>query len=53
MKKLQLMRKAPRLHATWVATGDARRPLACIWVIFEEKGPNSGASSEQDAGKVA
>jgi hypothetical protein len=30
--KLLLIRKTVRLSCIWVATGDAQRPLACIWV---------------------
>jgi hypothetical protein len=29
---LHLIEKAPRIACVWVSTGDARQPLACIWV---------------------
>jgi hypothetical protein len=52
MKKiLRLSGKTPRLTATWMPTGDARRPLACVWVIAEEKVPKISGCPEPDAGK--
>jgi hypothetical protein len=31
-KRLYLVQKSARLTCTWVATGDARKPLSCVWV---------------------
>ena len=30
--KLHLLQKTARLTCIWVPTGDAKRPLACLWV---------------------
>jgi hypothetical protein len=32
MKNLYLVHKTNRLTCTWVATGDAKMPLACVWL---------------------
>ena len=53
MKKLYLIRQTARLSCTWVPTGDAKRPLACVWV--ETKAPKAvnTASSTDDAAQEA
>ncbi|MGD0097300.1 MAG: hypothetical protein ABSB60_12455 [Terracidiphilus sp.] len=30
--KLHLVQKTDSLHCVWVATGDAKMPLACVWI---------------------
>jgi len=30
--KLCLVQKTVRLTCTWVPTGDAKKPLACVWL---------------------
>jgi hypothetical protein len=49
--KLQLIQKAPRLTATWVNTGDAKRPLACIWAAATAR-PAVTAPSDFEAGRL-
>lgn len=33
--KLHLVQKSVRLNCAWVVTGDAKMPLACIWIAAE------------------
>ncbi len=46
-KNLQLIRKPVRLSCTWVPTGDARRPLACVWqeAKAQQADPTASASA--------
>jgi hypothetical protein len=52
MNKLHLIRKTVRLTCTWVPTGDAKRPLACVWA--PSKAPRAGntQSSERETSKI-
>ena len=34
-KKLYLVPKTVRLTCSWVATGDAKNPLVCVWATVE------------------
>jgi hypothetical protein len=48
--KLFTFRKNGRMTCAWISTGDAKMPLACVWVEAEAPGAVSTASfSEDDA----
>ena len=55
MNKPHLIRKTTRLSCTWVPMGDAKRPLACIWletkVDMMVQRPVKTASSEDETGQ--
>jgi hypothetical protein len=46
--KLQLIRKTPRLICSWLPTGDAKKPLACVWAESETAQPLFAASSKDE-----
>lgn len=50
MNKLCLIRKPVRLTCTWVRTGDAKRPLACVWTGLKAAPAAPSASSADQAG---
>jgi hypothetical protein len=50
--KLQLIRKVTRLTCTWVPTGDATRPLVCMWVGSKPAQAVSTASSTDEAERM-
>ena len=51
--KLFTFRKTGRITCAWVSTGDAKMPLACVWVEAEAPGAVSTPSfSEDDASGV-
>lgn len=49
-KNLQLIRKPVRLYCTWVPTGDAHRPLACVWQGAKTRQADFTASSAETGG---
>jgi len=50
--KLQLIRKTTRLTCTWVLTGDAKRPLACVWTGSKTPQIVSTAFSTDKTGRM-
>jgi len=46
--KLFTFRKTGRMTCAWVSTGDAKTPLACVWVEAEASGAASAASFSKD-----
>jgi hypothetical protein len=50
--KLHLIRNAVRLKCKWVATGDAKRPLACVWVASKTPESVFIASSTDETGRM-
>jgi hypothetical protein len=51
--KLFTVRKTGRMTCAWVSTGDAKMPLACVWVEAEAPRAASTASfSKDEAGGV-
>ncbi len=40
----------PRLSCMWVATGNPRQPLACVWIDREEQHEEAAASGDVAAG---
>jgi hypothetical protein len=46
--KLFTFRKTGRMTCTWVSTGDAKMPLACVWVDAETYRTASAASSSSN-----
>ena len=50
--KLHLIPKTVRLTCTWVATGDAKRPLTCVWGESKVSQTISSASSKPAAGRM-
>jgi len=43
--QLYMVRKTVRLACVWTPTGDAKRPLACVWVETP-----TAASADSEAG---
>ena len=52
MNKLYLIRQTARLSCTWVPTGDAKRPLACIWAAAQTPQALNTASPADEAGRM-
>jgi hypothetical protein len=52
MNKLHLVLKTVRLSCTWVPTGDAKRPLACVWVASKDPQILDTASSTDETGRM-
>jgi len=52
MNKLFLIQKTARLGCKWIATGDPKTPLACVWRA--PKGPTvaATASSTDETGRI-
>ncbi|MGA2809127.1 MAG: hypothetical protein ABSE87_13420 [Terracidiphilus sp.] len=50
--KLHLIKNTFRLSCVWVATGDARTPLACVWVKSATAQAMSTASLETEPGRL-
>ena len=52
MNKLFLIQKTGRLACKWIATGDPKTPLACVWRA--PKGPTvaATASSTDETGRI-
>jgi hypothetical protein len=50
--KLQLIPKITPLTCTWVPTGDAKRPLACVWVGSKAPQAACNSSSTQETGRM-
>jgi hypothetical protein len=49
--KVFTFRKTRRMTCAWVSTGDAKTPLACVWMEAEAPGAASTPSlSEDEAG---
>jgi hypothetical protein len=46
--KLQLLRKTPCLVCAWVPTGDAKKPLACVWAESGTAQPLFDASCKDE-----
>jgi len=46
--KLFTFRKTGRMTCAWVSTGDAKTPLACVWVEAEAPGAASTTSLSKD-----
>ena len=46
--KILAFRKASRLTCAWVATGNPRNPLTCVWVENDPRTPTRLASSPND-----
>jgi hypothetical protein len=46
--KLFTFRKTSRMTCAWVSTGDAKMPLACVWVDAETYRTASAASSSSN-----
>jgi hypothetical protein len=42
------IRKTGRMTCAWVSTGDAKTPLACVWVEAEAPGAVSTAAFSKD-----
>jgi hypothetical protein len=53
--KLFTIRKTGRMTCTWVSTGDAKAPLACVWVEAEAPEAASRAffSKDEAGGRVS
>jgi hypothetical protein len=50
--KLHLVQKIVRLTRTWVPTGDAKNPLACVWVEAGTQRAVSAAPAGTEAGRL-
>ena len=53
MNQLCLIRKPIRFTCFWVPTGDARRPLACVWVETKAQQAVRTATFTEEAGHEA
>jgi hypothetical protein len=49
--QLYLVEKAARLTCIWQPTGDARRPLCCVWVAAKAVAA-SAATSKDESGRI-
>ncbi len=49
-KQLHLIRKAVRLNCVWKPTGDAKKPLACVWVETGAPCALAAAPADSEAG---
>ena len=52
MNKLSLIQKTGRLACKWVATGDPKTPLACVWTVFKASSVAATASSTNETGRI-
>jgi hypothetical protein len=52
MKKLILIRNTVRLTCVWVATGDVKNPLACVWVKAQKQQADASAARQDETAKV-
>jgi hypothetical protein len=52
MNKLFLIQKASRLACRWVATGDPKTPLACVWTAPKAPAVAATASSPDESGRI-
>lgn len=51
MNKLFLIQRTGRLACKWVATGDPKTPLACVWT--GSKAPtNTATASSKETGRM-
>jgi hypothetical protein len=46
--KILTLNKTSRLICRWVATGNARNPLACVWAETNTRGAAKAAPSPKD-----
>jgi hypothetical protein len=51
-KTLYLVRNKAHLTCTWLPTGNAKRPLACVWVGTQTPQTASDAPSQQETGRL-
>lgn len=52
MNKLFLIQRTSRLACKWVATGDPKKPLACIWTALNAPTVAATASSTDETGRI-
>jgi len=52
MNKLFLIQKTGRLACKWVATGDPKTPLACVWAASKAPSVAATASSTDETGRI-
>ena len=51
--KILTLPMGSRLTCSWVATGNAKQPLACIWVETGERTSSTGTfSSKEESGRM-
>jgi len=51
--KILTFNKTFRLTCRWIATGDARNPIACVWAEGSTRGAaNAAPSPEDDSGRA-
>jgi hypothetical protein len=50
--KILSLRKAGRLTCTWVATGNPRNPLACVWAQADVRSAAKTTSPKDDSGRL-
>jgi hypothetical protein len=50
--KLHLVQKTARLSCIWVATGDAKRPLACVWGAAKSPGAASAVTFNSEEARL-
>jgi hypothetical protein len=50
--KLQLIRKPLGLSCLWIPTGDAKRPLACVWMKAGAARAAATAAADSEAGEL-
>jgi hypothetical protein len=48
--KLLTFRKTGRMTCAWVCTGDAKIPLACVWVAAPKAASTASASKDEVGG---
>jgi hypothetical protein len=52
-KNILTLRKTGRLVCAWVATGNPRTPLACVWAQASARGAaKTSASPNDDSGRL-
>lgn len=52
MNRLFLIQKQGRLACKWVATGDPKMPLACVWATSKAPALIATASSTDETGRM-
>ena len=52
INKLFLIQKTGRLACNWVATGDPKTPLACVWTASKTPTNATSASSTDEIGRM-
>lgn len=46
--KFELIRETPRLNCYWLPTGDAKKPLVCVWAHSKAAQPFFAAPSKDE-----